>query len=588
MKNILIILILGCMAETVLASFPVNEGFDNYLAGQTFVVATNGWQADTDLVQVVSEFSTNTANSVKILAGTLTNNVNQGSAPNIVWTDFFLKPVLGLPPSVDSTNGARTQLYFTTNGYIAVASTTGFQLLTNDVFGRSIVPINTNSFHRLSIYQDLGSTNSALLLNGVVIYQDLHCLSSSPSYNRLAVQSLDQAAYFDGVSISTAVPLSGDGNGDGMADALELQTYGYVARTNLTVGAGMRFSTLQAAINAARGRDTIVMVGTLLNESLTIDHNVTIAGASFTNTGTCVVQSGGTLTLKTGFDNIGAMTVAGDLGAQAPLQVASLAFSGSGVLAGSNSSLEVSDRALNLSGTFTITAAAWNNSQTTSVLPFLDNFEHYAAGTPFSNLWFEGWGASSATDQVVSSPVFSGIRAAQVSGVLSNRVDGTGVTRVWTDFYLRPRLGLPPDTIDTNTASVLFYVDTNGCLNLYNTGHWDVLSNGVLGAVAPVLAEGGYSRITLFSDFNTEQAAIFVNGQLLRQKVPFPRGQAMQFYRALQVANLDGNAYLDQVTIGAQVPSGMTGDANGNGMPDADEINIFGRLYTQGAIYLIR
>ena len=588
MRIILAFLTLAVLAGPARAALPFTDGFDTDVPGQTFVSVGGNWLADTSAVQVVLTPATNTPNSLCVVGGTVSNCTAQGGSATKVWTVLDLIPVPGLPPVASTTNGASLQFFFGTNGFMNLVTSQGELVLGNDIQGALLSTVDTNHFAHIFVYQDFVHGVGAVLLNGQVITQDVSCLTAGSTFNRMAVQSLDLASYLDNVNISTQTPSSLDGNGDGVSDAQELQTYGYVARTNLTVGAGQMFSSLQAAINVARPRDTIVVRTYTLNESLSIDHAVTLSGVNFTNTGSCAITAGGVLTLLTGFDNIGTLTLAGDLELKAAFQVTDIVFTGSGFLNTVNTGLAVSSRGVAMSGRFSITAAAWNNGLAKASLPMAEDFEQYAVGTPISSLWFRGWGASSSDGQVVSTPVHGGVRAAQVSGVVSNRVDGTGVSKVWTDLYLSPRIGTPPESLDTNTASVLLYVGTNGWLTLYNAGQWDVLSNGVMGGPVSPLTEGHYSHVSLFVDLNLAQAAIFQDGQLLRQEVPFPRGTSVSPYRAMQVANLDGDAYLDNVAIGAQIPSGLTGDADGNGVLDATEVTNLGGIGFRGAIYLIR
>lgn len=561
MKVQSVIIIAGCCAGSVLASFPVAEGFDTYLPGQGFVTATNGWWADTSAIQVVASPATNTPNSVDIQSGTLSNGVALGVAPAVVWTEYYVMPVLGVAPPVMTTNGAMHQHYFATNGFVAVATSAGYLSVTQDVQGNLLAPVSTSRFIRVDVCQNYGAHSSALVLDGRVVAQDIPSLTSAPGYRSLTVQSSDQATFLDNVTISTNTPAGIDGNGDGLADTLELQLYGYVARTNLTVGPGQLFSSLQSAINVARARDLIVMCTSSINEALALDHAVRIGGVAFTNAGSCTVSASGVLSITTGFDEAGTLTVAGVVNTAVPLTISSLVMSGSGLINLTGTVMSVVTPLVNLSGTLSVTAAQWSDPAFVSTLPLAEDFEQVAVGTALSDLWFRGWGASDSRAGVVGSPVYAGARAAQVSGVVSNRVDGSGSTTVWTDFRLRPCQGIAPDIVDSNHASFLFYVATNGYISLYNAGRWDSLSNDINGLSAPLMLTSQYSRISIFADFSKEQAALFVNGQLLRQLIPFPRGPAAQFYRALQIANQDGNAFLDNVSIGSALPAGLSGDA---------------------------
>jgi hypothetical protein len=568
MKCATTILMMVLYAVSGRAAFPLADGFNTYLPGQTFVTATNGWQASTNLIKVVASPSTNTANSAEIACGVLTNTVAYVT-PGVVWTEFYVKPVWGDAPDNPPTNTVSFMQYFTTNGSMAIATSAGFLVITNDMFGRPVLPVNTNTFSRISLYQNFATTNSALLLDGVVLLQDLHFPGSSLSYSNLAVGNNDAAAYLDEVSISLTVPASSDGNGDSITDANELNTFGYVARTNFTVGPGQLFSTLQAAINMARARDKIVITTNAFSETLTIDHSVTFYGMAFTNTGSLAITASGSLNLQTN------------------VTVSSLVMSGSAVLNVSSATFAVVSPRLNLTGTFSISAADWNSAPAQAAIPFADDFEMYAVGTRLTDLGFRGWAASDTNAITTNSPVYGGVHSAAIVGTVSNRIAGAGVLKVWMDFRLQPVSGEMP-AADTNGAAVMLYVGTNGYLNIYNGGVWDMCSNGVWGASASALTAGQYNRVTIHVDYTTSRVAVFANGVLLRELLHFPFGNSAAL-SALCLGSADGAVYLDNLTISESEPSGLDGDANKNRTRDSLEIHLYGRIATDsGSIFMLR
>jgi hypothetical protein len=87
--------------------------------------------------------------------------------------------------------------------------------------------------------------------------------------------------------------------------------------------------------------------------------------------------------------------------------------------------------------------------------------------------------------------------------------------------------------------------------------------------------------------------AVFVNGILVRQQVPFI-SSAVSGYHHMTVQAGDGAALLDDVKIWVGIPTGLTtgpySDLDSDGFPDALEIQNYGNvaLSPQGSIYTIR
>lgn len=585
----LLVLALSGAALIAHGALPAIEGFDGLTVGQPLTTAYNGWQASASSVTAVdAPTQGGSARSVRISSGILSNNVNTAGPTGVVWTEFYVLPVRGDVPVTAATNVASHVHYFGTNGFLYVYTRSGYQCVTNDIQGKPLPVVSASTLSRISIYQNFNATTSAVLLNGTVVLQDVEFPGSSRDYRRFRIRNdSSEATVLDTFSASRVIPASADDNDDGSSDAQELETYGYVAR-RLTVGetTAEMYHTLSAAAAVARDRDVIIVTnvtGVLgAGEAAVFQGDVTLTGVAFINDGAITVATGSTLTLALPSIHAGTLTVSGTV-AIADDTMATFAdaqFGSAGTVTATGGTWTVSAAVVDLHGSFTVRGNDWNNVQAASALNMTEDFEVPATGTTLQNLWFRGWGASSAASTVVASPVAAGAHAASVVGVVSNRVNGAGVARLWTDLWLRPVLGMAPITAATNRGAVVLYISTNGMPFYFANGWHEIRTNAVGGTFSPMSA-GSFARLTLFTDFDADEAAIFLNGTLLVQRVSFPLDSAA--YTRLTLRNEDPNAvYLDNVRITDNPPADLTADIDGDTRADAIEIHNDGNLNAKG------
>jgi hypothetical protein len=210
-------------------------------------------------------------------------------------------------------------------------------------------------------------------------------------------------------------------------------------------------------------------------------------------------------------------------------------------------------------------------------LPFADTFDLYANDTSMTNLEPNGWYASDSRVKVETNTVRSG-KAVVLPDVamLSNSIS-SAASKVWTDFYIQPTLGIEPSVPQTNTSSFVGYVNTNGCLVVaISNGGWFVCSNQLDNTPAIPLLTNGFTRISICQDlsFNPPKFAVFIASNLVAQGLSSPANVSL--YSSFSVDNQDGSAYLDDVLITLTIPPGLTSDLDGNGISDAVEIQIAG------------
>jgi hypothetical protein len=365
------------------------------------------------------------------------------------------------------------------------------------------------------------------------------------------------------------------------------------------------YGSITGALAEAQAGDRIVVSNGAYAGSLVLSSGVALIGTNMTGSATNLTVDG-TLTVETGSVSVasGAFTVTGQVtvAADGVLAFSNTVVSLGGLTIGAGASVQIVNGTLTangvtVSGTFTLDEN-WGASVKAMPINFTDGFESYGVGSPLASLMSLGWGASSA-GVIVTNP--ASLPAGSTRAVLlpadqliTNRIDseGSGLTNVWTDFYISEaqHVAEVPAVAYTNGGpSVLCYIDTNGWLVVFNrdVGGWDICSNAVSSADAP-RATDTWARVTWFQNFETTNAAFFLNGILVREQVPFVDWRPQ--YGGLKVDGGSASLYLDSVKIWTNRPSDLTSDGNNDHVPDADEIVLYGmvRVYPCGSIFKIR
>jgi hypothetical protein len=579
------------------AAVPSLEDFDALTPGDDFIPAVNGWGADVTDVVVTAAESESGANSVNVNSGTISNNVDEVTPAGIVWTDFQLIPQLGVEPASPPTATANHIHYYGTNGLLNVYTLSGWVEVSEDIHGNALAAVDTNVFTRITIYQDFPNNLSALLLNGVVVLQDLAFPGTSDSYDTFEVQNVEAApAYLDSFSANTSLPsnLTPDGNGNSTPDAQELHDNGYVARL-FTVGeAGEDFASLSAAATGVRDGDTLIVTnvtGTLDGGgAANFTNSITITGVDFTTTETVTVAIGETLTIDgVAMDVDATATINGTLlvsSASGSFQATDATLGASGDIDSDGGTWGTDDPVVQMSGSFEIAGSAYDNANHAVALNFDDDFEDYAVGTVVSGLHFRGWGASDSASVIQNTKThLSSGRAATISGIVSNRIDGGVVNKVWTDFWLCAAQGAEPASPATGDASALFYMTTNGFLAVYSQAGAEFIEasvNAAGDAVTPV-ETNTWTRISVFTQYDTDKAAIFMNDELLFEELDFPSLGATA-YSLFSVESVDNDATLDDMFITFIRPTDLLGDVDGDDRPDSAEIQLYGNIGVLGPL----
>ncbi len=216
-------------------------------------------------------------------------------------------------------------------------------------------------------------------------------------------------------------------------------------------------------------------------------------------------------------------------------------------------------------------------------LPFSDDFESYPETLSVGDIAYNGWSGSS--EAVVQSGVGVGGSQAAVlpSGTtVTNTLhpSTTAYTEVWTDLRLKP-VAFDVDAVpEVNTnASVMLYVNAEGFVVVYNpeTEKWTTCSTSVAGGDVTPIENDAYARITLYKNYTAGTVAVFVDDVLVRENLSMIFNRPC--YRAMAVENSgEANAYLDNVAITLSYPRDLTGDSDGDGWCDAQEIASWGSI----------
>lgn len=568
-----------CLAGSSFAVGFVNDNFESYTVGTSLTgLVARGWGASDPGVVVTNNVFNNPTN-MAVLPPTVVASNNIGGGTGKIWTDCLLDETVRLDPSTlpPMNPAVSVMVGVTTDGFAAVynPASNGWDICASDARGSNLTGVASGSWVRVSLCQDYAAHVSALFLNGRLVRQQIPFITNLTSYGTFRLRSgAGSSAYLDNVFVSNAIPsdlsseavsYSSDVDGDGVPDVWEIQNYNDLSTWGPVVSNSIVFNCPNVTLNNLTVTNGAVL--SLSASGLTITGAVQVAGASaILITNEVVVISNLVISSNASVRVVNGMLVA---------------------------------NGLTLSGTFTLDSG-WSGVLTPSSLNFTDDFETYPLGLTLDRCGGWGWGASSPGSVVQSNVVVHGVQSALVSPVssLSNVVSMSAavLSNVWTDVNIcdtAPRYaGMDYPTVNTNRAVMLF-VNTNNHVVIWNSNGWDECSLDVVGNAAEMIATGQWARITLFEDFGAKKVALFVNGHLLRQQIPFI-SSAVGSYGLLNLNAGSGAAYLDNVMISTNLPDSLTNGPNSDidhdGIADAMAIQLYGRLLflPRGSMFKIR
>ena len=618
----------------VAQSLPFEDGFEEYYHGaQVDRLGYWGWAASSNTVMVQTNVVTEGTNAVILPVGTaVSNSIVTTAAEKRTWTDWYAIPTGGVAP--EDAIGAEESLrfYVNTNGYIAIATNGGWDICTNDFFGVAVDRLS-NEWTRLTLHHDYDSEKAAVLLNGRLLREEIPFIgASATNYTSVVLRNPHTRtnAYVDGIYIATNQPagLDEDGDNDGMDDADELDSYGNTTNYHLPV-----VTVVATNANGTPPFGSVTPDGTFVMPSFGAETNFEMTAnggwvvtdvltngttvGSFTGDDTASgaytlsnVQSDVALTVE--FTKLPIVTVVitnaagggtgGSVTPAGPVTMPSFAAVTNFVLS-ADLGWHVTDVLTNGTsvGAFTgddtpsgsYTLAAIQSDMTLTVqftymlglplvaqeLPFIDDFEDYTNGWSLTDLGYYGWAASSNGVEVQTHTVYQGTNAAVLPGTTSasNAITATPAERkIWSDWRILPTMGEAPDGTPGADESVRLYFNTNGYVAIATNGGWAVCTQDVFGVTVDAVTSGWY-RLTMYQDYDRKEAAVLLNGRIIRQEVPFIGASATNFTAMIyQNGHISSNAYMDSVFIATNQPAGLDTDADGDGMHDADELDTYG------------
>ena len=584
--GLLAVLVLGLAGKSMAAN-SLWDNFESYAYGSALSVQGGGWGADTG-VSVTSNMFGDATLLGALPPYTVATNTMPVNMSGQVWTDFQVcdatRLILSSLPFVNPS--VVVMVGVTTDGYAVVYNTAsnGWDLCTNNARGLAVTGLSSGVWATVSVYEDFANTNVAVFLNGQLLRQNLPFINTSAvAYSGLRFQSgTVSTGYVDNVYVSNSVPPSltnlsaiTDLDEDGIPDAVEIMQYGVLAK----VVPG-DYPTLAAAVAASPVGGRIVVGDGPYAESLTMGKSITLIGKDVTGLTGLTVGANQTVVLS-GFTNF---------------VVSALTIQSGGFLQISNATVTVNG--VTLTGPITLDSKC-GTAVTASLLNYTNDFEAYPPNLPLVLCGGDGWGASDEGPSVQGAVVNSGTKAAKMVAysTLSNTVSAAGLMKIWTDMYLNDSAvnspGAPYPTTNANRA-VVFFVNTNNHVVVWNSNAWDECVFNALGGAAPTVAAGTWFRVSVFEDFTAQKVALFVNGELLRQQVPFV--SPVVSYHGISLSAGNGAAYLDDVKIWTNMPPSLTNysrnviDLNNDRIPDAVQIehNDIVYYYPVGSVFSIR
>lgn len=593
------------------------DNFESYLVGTNLsALSARGWGASSTSVIVTNDVFGNPTNQVELPpAASASNLVNRSGVSGKVWSECLIAESVRMDPTYppDVNSGAMVMVSVTTSGVAIVynSASNGWDICSNDCRGTPVTGLASGTWARVTVCQDFDSHRVAVFLNGHLMRQKFQFISNRTDYAgiRLARDHGTTPGYFDDVYVSNAIPpalmtlplsSTNDINGDGVLDAVEIMQYGMIAKV-----VPCDSLTITGALATVEAGNRVVVSNGVYAGSVVLSNGVTLVGTNMSGTAP-TLKVDGDLTAGTGtvLTASGGLTVTGQVNVLAggvltisntAATFANLVIQSGGFLQVNNSTLTANG--ITLSGTFTLDSG-WSGNLTRSVPDYSNDFETYPLGIPLSRCGGQGWWASGSADVIQGAVTNTSPKAAVVMGntLISNSVAATGLTRIWTDFYLndssiRSEQVSYPD-LASNRVTVLF-VNTNNAVTVWNAGRWDECVANIGGTPCPTVTSGQWVRVTLFTDFTPPgTVALFLNGQLVRQQLPL--ASPLAAYSGFGVSAGSGAAYLDDVNIWTNVPPGLTNgvasDLDGDGFPDALELQKNGSttLYPRGSVFKIR
>ena len=215
---------------------PYADSFERYaLAARLNQAGCFGWTASSDGI-VVQTNQVQSGQAVVVPVNDILSSTMSASGTLNVWIEFYYQDTSRIPCENVTADAVDTNLavqaFISTNGYVTLYNPGlgQWDVCSNDAQGVSVLPLATEAWPRLTFNQNYARGRAAVFLNGRLLRQQLRFINtnlvnsghfeldggfSGPSYmDTFRVQT-------DSIGI-----VSDDRDGDGCADALEIDYFG--------------------------------------------------------------------------------------------------------------------------------------------------------------------------------------------------------------------------------------------------------------------------------------------------------------------------------------------------------------------------
>ena len=191
-------------------------------------------------------------------------------------------------------------------------------------------------------------------------------------------------------------------------------------------------------------------------------------------------------------------------------------------------------------------------------LPFREDFE---VEGPLSIENSGAWVTSETGSFVQNTQAaFEGSHGLSLTGVSEgiatlsrDFTDGNSI--VWTDFYIKPVLGLPDELPGIGPSEVLgIFFDHEGYPLVFDANQWQKVLGG------PTVTGQSHVRVTIQKDYSARLWSLWIDGAVVATDIAFNTRSNSEGLSKLSVTVFgDNEAYLDTVTIDDDTPLGLNG-----------------------------
>lgn len=228
-------------------------------------------------------------------------------------------------------------------------------------------------------------------------------------------------------------------------------------------------------------------------------------------------------------------------------------------------------------------------------VPFEDSFENFDDGQLLNIGNYQTFDDEETGAFVSEGGALEGTKVCIVpdSGILTSLVDGSGKDKIWTDMFVKVKL-LEGNPAVPSSLSSAFYFNMEGYPVVADgsISNWKVLTKTfVASSVTPVTADQ-WVRVTVIHNYVTKKWALMINDRLIKDDIKFI-DHSLSHQSFMTISNA---VVLDCLVVSPSYPEDpayevgfdshntmLTGDVDGDGMPDYWEIYHFNYATVEGA-----